>query len=203
MELLNELLNCKCKLDVINNSIVNTMSSIDSQIEQIEKLDAQLNMIIKSQQYYKNAIDIIYDRSIQELKDVLNSALNFIFSDRDYNIDINLVDKRGKAIKFTILDNGKEVNLKRGMGMGVKCVISAILHIYYLQCKNSPILMLDEAYSNIDEEHIAPFFEFISKLCDKLNFVVIIITHDKRFKPYASKLYKINKGVVSLEVCGD
>jgi energy-coupling factor transporter ATP-binding protein EcfA2 len=82
------------------------------------------------------------------------------------------------------------------MGMGVKCVISAILHIYFLQCKNSKILLLDEAYSNISKEYVADFFDFLYKLCEKLQFKIVLITHDERFVDYANKVYRIDQGRV-------
>ena len=58
--------------------------------------------------------------------------------------------------------------------------------------------LLDEAYSNISKEYISNFFDFISKLCDKLNFTVILITHDERFIEYANKVYEISNGYVTL-----
>lgn len=163
-------------------------------------LNNELAQLLEERQYYKKAVDIVYERSIQELKDLLNSALRSIFTDRSFEVDIILSDKRGKSLQLKALDNGKPVNLKRGVGMGIKCVISAILHIYYLQCKNSKILMLDEAYSNISEEYVPAFFDFLSQLCEKLQFKIILITHDKRFLDYANKTYKINLGEV---VCGE
>lgn len=198
MELVEELKGCKYKLDSINSVIENTNNRILSIDESLAVWDRQLKGVQESRQYYKKAIDIVYERSIQELKDVINSALSYIFTDKVLEVDIELTDKRGKSLTFIIKNNGKRVNLKRGMGMGVKCVISCILHIYYLQCKNSKILMLDEAYSNISKGYIANFFDFISKLCDKLNFTVVLITHDERFIDYAKRVYEISNGRVTL-----
>lgn len=200
MEIQERLLACKHKVESIQSSILNTENSLREISDIIEDTDHSLSEVILAQQYYKKAVDIVYERSIQELKDVLNSALHYVFTDRNFDIDIILTDTRGKALKFIIRDNDREVNLRRGMGMGVKCVISAILHIYYLQCKNSKVLMLDEAYSNISEEYIGSFFEFLSKLCHRLQFTIILITHDKRFIPYANRVYNISKGNVTLEV---
>ena len=163
-----------------------------------QSLNSQLESIIEARQFYRKAIDVVYERSVQELQDVVNSALSFIFKDRNLQIEIVLSDKRGKSLNIVIKDAGKVVSLKRGMGMGVKCVISCILHIYYLQCKGSKILMLDEAYSNISEDYVTHFFEFIRNLCHKLEFTFILITHDKRFIDYADRVYYINNGAVSL-----
>ena len=124
--------------------------------------------------------------------------MSYIFKDKSLEVDIQLSDKRGKSLTFIITNNGRKVSLKRGMGMGVKCVISCILHIYYLQCKNSKILMLDEAYSNISKNYISDFFDFLSKLCEKLQFTLILITHDERFIEYADRVYEISNGYVTL-----
>lgn len=198
MDIIEELQNCKFKLESINNNIDSINHTILTIDDNLLDLDRKLKGVQESRQYYKKAIDIVYERSIQELKDVINSALNYIFTDKSLEVDIELSDKRGKSLTFVIKNNGKKVNLKRGMGMGVKCVISCILHIYYLQCKDSKILMLDEAYSNISKNYIANFFDFISRLCDKLGFIVILITHDERFIEYANRVYEVSNGRVSL-----
>lgn len=176
-------------------------TQIDNQLNvfnaNIMSLNEQLALVLQEKEYYKKAVDVVYERSIQELKAMLNSALSTIFVDRDFAVDIVLSDKRGKSIQLKALENGKPVNLKRGTGMGVKTVISAVLHIYYLQCKNSKILMLDEAYSAVSEEYVEAFFTFLSQLCEKLDFKIILITHDPRFLQYANKKYRINQGVVT------
>lgn len=198
MDVLEELKNCKFKLESIDKSISNINTNIDTLEQTYEELQRQQNGIIETRQYYKKAIDIIYERSIGELKSVIDSALSYIFYDKNLEIEIELSDKRGKSITFIIKSNGKRVNLRRGMGMGVKCVISCILHMYYLQCKNSKYLFLDEAYSNISKEYISNFFDFLNKMCDRLDFTVVWITHDERFIPYANKVYRVDNGLVTL-----
>lgn len=190
------------------NQIKYKLQNLKTQQEQLQQkcnllqqqnidLNNNLADVLEEKQYYKKAVDIVYDRSIQELKDLLNSALATIFADRDFQVDIVLSDKRGKSLQIKALENGNPVNLKRGTGMGVKTVISAILHMYYLQCKNSKILMLDEKYSAVSEEYVPEFFAFLSQLCEKLDFRIILITHDKRFLQYANKSYHFNMGEVS------
>ena len=198
MDIIQELQHCKFKLEELNNLENNINAKIGFLDNTISILENDLLNIIESRQFYKKAVDIVYERSIVELKDVLNSALSYIFKDKGLEIDVQLSDKRGKSLSFVIMNNGKIVSLKKGMGMGVKCVISCILHIYYLQCKDSKILMLDEAYSNISKEYISNFFDFISKLCQKLDFTVILITHDERFIEYANRVYEISNGYVTL-----
>ena len=171
----------------------NKVALLQNQLQ--EKIEER-NFIIESGEYYKKAIDIVYERSVQELKDILNSALHYVFDDEDYNIEIELSDKRGKSLNIRLFQDGKPANLKRGTGMGIKTVISAVLHIYYLQCKGSKILMLDEAYSAVSKEYVDKFFNFLSQMCEKLGFQIILITHDERLLQYGDKKYVIDRGVV-------
>lgn len=194
--MIEELNKIKYKIDTLKKHYEANNNKIDCLKNQNTDLNNQLADIIQEREYYKKAVDVVYERSIQELKDLLNSALSTIFTDRDFEVDIVLSDKRGKSLQLKALENGKPVNLKRGTGMGVKTVISAILHMYYLQCKGSKILMLDEKYSAVSEEYVPAFFEFLSQLCQKLEFKIILITHDKRFLDYADKRYKLNQGEV-------
>ena len=194
--MIEELNKIKYKLETLEKHKINIEQYLVNLNQQNIDLNNDLAEVLEEREYYKKAVDVVYERSIKELKDLLNSALATIFIDRDFEIDIELSDKRGKSLQLKAMEKGRPVNLKRGMGMGVKTVISAILHMYYLQCKNSKILMLDEKYSAVSEEYVPAFFEFLHQLCEQLGFRIIMITHDKRFLDYADKRYKINQGDV-------
>lgn len=196
--MINELNRIKYKLETLHKHKQSNDNNLVALNQQAIDLTDELAEIIEERQYYKKAVDVVYERSVQELKDILNSALYTIFGeDTNYTIDIELSDKRGKSLQFKAYQDGKPVNLKTGTGMGEKTVISAILHMYYLQCKNSKILMLDEAYSAVSEEYVPAFFEFLHQMCEQLQFKIILITHDKRFLQYADKTYRITSGVVT------
>ena len=173
-------------------------AALSGEINNLNELTKDFNDIVEAKTYYKKAIDIMYERSVVELKDILNSALTYAFKDRNFEMDIVISDKRGKSMSFVITENGKPANLKTAMGMGVKCVISAVLQMYYLQCKNSNILLLDEAYSNISKSYVPEFFDFLRHMCEKLGFKIIIITHDERFLDFGDKIYTFDKGVVNV-----
>lgn len=196
---MEELQKIKYKLETLNKTREFNAQKAAQLNSQLADETNKMSFILEAREYYRKAVDIVYERSIVELKEVLNSALSYVFYDEDYKVDIELTDKRGKSLNIRLYQNDKPVNLKRGTGMGVKTVISAVLHMYYLQCKNSKILMLDEAYSAVSVEYIDRFFEFLHQMCEKLGFKIIIITHDERMLKYGDKKYRIDKGVVSEE----
>lgn len=193
---MEELNRIKYQIETLQKQKEYNLSVLSRMEKDLKTYTEDSELIIKSREYYKKAIDIAYERSILELKDILNSALSYIFYDEDYNLEIELTDKRGKSLNLRLFHNGNLANLKRGTGMGVKTVISAILHMYYLQCKDSHVLMLDEAYSAVSEEYTDRFFDFLSQMCEKLKFKIILITHDPRYLDYGDKKYVITRGVV-------
>ena len=195
IESLNKI---KYQLDNLEEQSKQIEIALKGETDNINILNKELDEIIEAKQYYKKAIDIMYERSVVELKDILNSALAYAFKNRNFEMDIVISDNRGKSMTFVITENGKPANLKTAMGMGVKCVISAVLQMYYLQCKNSNILLLDEAYSAISKSYVPEFFDFLKHMCDKLNFKIIIITHDERFLQFGDKSYTFDQGEVSV-----
>lgn len=195
--MLQELQKIKYKLETLHKTKEYNLQQISDLNIQVGKVTNDLTFVINEREYYRKAVDIVYEKSVKELRDVLNLALSEIFFDEDYKVEIELTDKRGKSLNIRMFQNGKPVNLKRGTGMGIKTVVSAVLHMYYLQCKNSKILMLDEVYSAVSKEYVDRFFGFLHKMCDKLGFKIIMITHDERFLKYGDKTYIVDKGVVS------
>ena len=197
--MLEQLTKIKYQIENLEKQKAQCLSVISDLESQLQTRDKEMSGILEARQFYKKAVDIVYERSVLELKDILNTALTYAFTDRNFDMDIVISDKRGKSLTFVIKENGHPVNLKTGMGMGVKCVISAVLQMYYLQCQNSKILLLDEAYSNISKSYVPNFFDFLRQMCEKLDFTIIIITHDERFLDMGNKTYIFNEGVVSCE----
>jgi len=184
-------------------SFYDTSTNLEEVLEEIEKnisnKQEELKVIQDSSGYYKKSQDILYEKSVGSLKKLIDSALSFIFYDKNYEIIINLEDKRGaKNLNFFLkdLDNDLEVSLKNGCGNGVRSVVSAILNLFVLVNKGSKYLFLDEKYSYISSDYLENFFMFLKKICDDKDITIVIITHDPRFLDYADYTYKVADGYV-------
>lgn len=195
--MLEELSKLKYKIESLKNNLTYINNEIPQLEKDIEVLNTDYSHIIEASQFYKKALDVIYENSVGEIRDLVNSGLQCAYPDRDFRFDIEINDKRGKSMKFLFYENEMPVDLIDGCGKGVQAVVSAILQLYYLQCKGIDTLLLDEAYSNLDEYATKPFFEFLEKLCAGLNFRMVLITHDKRFMDYGVKTYVFDKGKVT------
>lgn len=172
-------------------------SGISSLEEEVHNKESELKTIQESAVYYKKSQDILYEKSVGALKELINSALRYVFYNRNYEINIVIEDKRGtKTLSFFLkdLDNDFEVSLKNGCGNGVRSVISAILKLFVLINKGKDILILDEKYSFVSTDYVENLFIFLTKICEEKQIRIVMITHDERFKIFANHSYTVEQG---------
>ena len=198
--LLNSLdYNIRSLEEIYNKKDIIVKSNEDI-LKSITNLEHQIIDLKECKGYYSVAVNEIYEISIKALKDTLDTALQFIIFDRDLTTELVLEDKRGtKTLNIAIMDNetGYEVDIKDGTGMGIATVVSFVLKLYYLINKDSKILILDEKYSNVSVEYTPKFFEFMHKMADEKDFIILMVSHDERFVQYADRIYQVSKGFVT------
>lgn len=168
-------------------------------IEWIEKGAATLEL---SKLYFSKALELFHNKSRGELEKVVNQALEYIFFDKQYEFKIEMSDERGqKSMDFVILDlseGGLELDVRSGVGAGIRTIISFVIHFYYLLRSDSLLcLFIDEGYSQISTDYIERFFTFIKTLAKKKDFILVLISHDDRIIQYADKYYFVADGRVT------
>lgn len=182
----------KGKKDILEKNLA---SLVEKQIS----LDKNILESKECKEYYGKAVEILYEQSLGALKDTLNTALGYIIYDKNYEVNLVLEDKRGsKSLNISLLDleDDLEVDLKDGVGQGIRTIISFVLKMYYLINKSTNILLLDEKYSNISEEYVSRFFEFVNNMAQEKDFIIALISHDKRFFDYCEYVYSVADGCV-------
>lgn len=175
------------------------LSEIKKREEGVKQYSERLEFLKKTKTLYLEAIDLMYQESVGVLQETLNSALQYVMTDKDYSIKLELEDKRGvKTLNISLVDNkeGFEVDLKDGTGLGVRTIVSFVLKSYYLVNENSKILMLDEKYSALSAQYIPYFMEFLKKFTEEKDIIIVMITHDNRFVPYGDTVYTVSDGFV-------
>ena len=176
-----------------------------------EKLSDDLRNTIKKEKTYEEAVDlmkkIVESMStcqIEHLQKLINSALETIFFDRQYSVDLVVTELRntnnlqillsetnedGTVVKTKLVDNG----------YGVKSIIGFILQVYFIiYHKEYPVLFLDEAFGTLSSQYVPYLKVLMDELAKKYGFIFILITHDTRFMDVADKTYLVDKGKVTL-----
>ena len=109
--------------------------------------------------------------------------------------------KNNKSLSIMLIDedDGFEVDLKDGVGQGVRTIISFVLKSYYLLNQNSKVLFLDEKYSALSAHYVPRFYDFIKKFCEVNDFIIVMISHIDNQIEHADYTYYLNDGVISKE----
>lgn len=186
----------------------NLESNLSEYTDKLKEAEDRIQFLSNTKGFYVKAVDLMYEESIGALKETLNTALQYIIYDKRYSCNLTLEDKRGQKYLYTSLvdiDEDTEVDMKHGVGQGVRSVISAILKTFYLLNQGSNILLVDEKYSALSDQYIPRFFEFLKKLCEDKDkqMIIVAVTHDERFFVYADKCYLVNDGHVTELAKGD
>lgn len=172
---------------------------------QISEKEEYSKFLKGAKEKYTIAVNELYEESIVSLKDTLNVALKYVMFDKNYSANLVLEDQRGtKSLSIYLVDDddGFEVDLKDGVGQGVRTIISFVLKSYYLLNQNSRVLFLDEKYSALSSHYVPRFYEFMKKFCEEHDFIVVMISHIENQIEQADKIYYLNDGVIS-EVAED
>jgi hypothetical protein len=170
--------------------------------QDLQKEKDYLVFIKGAKEKYQIAINELYEESVVALQDTLNAALKYIMYDKNYSAKLILEDVRGtKSLSIVLVDedDGFEVDLKDGVGQGVRTIISFVLKSYYLLNQNSKVLFLDEKYSALSAHYVPRFYEFIEKFCEDNDFIIVMISHIDNQIEHADKVYYLNDGVISEE----
>ena len=170
--------------------------------EALVKEKDYLTFIKGAKEKYQVAVNELYEESIIALQETLNAALKYIMYDKNYSAKLVLEDVRGtKSLSIILVDedDGFEVDLKDGVGQGVRTIISFVLKSYYLLNQNSKVLFLDEKYSALSAHYVPRFYEFIEKFCEDNDFIIVMISHIDNQIEHADKVYYLNDGVISEE----
>lgn len=185
-------------------------SAIESTSASIAEVDSKLNELENNKNTLKLCKPIIDDiinkfsnSLLKKLEDLLTIGLKKIFYDRNYSVQIKVVDKRNsKCVELLLNDNGNIIPVKNAnVAGGILVVIASIIQVFYIV--NIPTLdrylFLDEQFSQVSSQYIDPFMEFIKTLCSETGLSIVLITHDNKFMKYGDRVYTADRGKFTLQ----
>lgn len=182
---------------------------IQSSIDNTEKLIEEVNVRISNLECEKNTLklckpvidDIISkfsDSLLKKLEELVSIGLKQIFYDRNYSLQIKVVDKRNaKCVELFLNDDGNIIPVKNScVAGGVLVVIASIIQVFFIvnMPNLSNTLFLDEQFSQISTQYIDTFIDFIKTLCKETKLTIVLITHDNKFMKYGDRIYVADKG---------
>ncbi len=154
----------------------------------------EIKVKINGESYSPSKIKDIYSFVPQDNMLFLGTIKENITFNKEYSIDeilkvldltsIDFIPKTKDGLNQIIGENG----LNLSVGQGQRIALSRGL------ISNSPVLVLDEATSSLDEKTEE---EILLKLSSIKDLTIVFVSHRLNFEKYASKVYNLSNGKLS------
>lgn len=199
----NNITNLLIKYRGIQSSIESAKASISDVESRLSELECDKNTLKLCKPIIDDIISKFSDSLLKKLEELLTIGLKQIFFDRDYSVQIRVVDKRNtKCVELLLNDSGNLIPIKNSnVAGGVLVVIASIIQMFYIINLDSvdKFMFLDEQFTAISKVYVPQFMEFVKTLCGETGLVIVLITHDDKFMKYGNRVYLANCGKFTLQ----
>lgn len=214
------------RISQLRDQVNSTISALDKSLaidegvikEKKANLDKYKKKQVEHKRRYKileKTLDVlrmyakIKEQALREkIDDVVTQGMRLIFGNT-YTSKMEFKISRGQAVlipKIISEFQGEQIEtpIEDSRGGGVANVASVIYQILVLSLyepRQSKILIADEPFRNLSQEHLEAAGEFLKILSEKLNIQIVLVTHRKELEAVADRLYKFSNkdGVTQVE----
>lgn len=178
---------------------------------QVSDLELDIQKSLSLQSIQENSIEVVKELidklskgHINLVQDMITFALSMIFHDKEYRVEIEVdstkVDKTAEFFLIEKFTNGTErkVSFYDSIGGGILASVGLVCQIFYiLYYKCEPILLMDEALSQLSDKYIRGLFDFLKFISKEKGFKFLLITHDCRIVSLADTCYLVENGYIT------
>ena len=206
---INSLVNYSIKLqsymETTKNQLESSLEDKNKILEIINNETKDIKNLEKVQDIFKILDNKLSEANILHVEQLCNNALAAVFNNDkiEYKIKIETIYQRNNnSLQFYLYQHNiiEDTEIKTNIednGGGIQSLIGLVLQIYFIIIHNqNHILFIDEGLSAISKDHLDKLKEFLHELCDKLNFKIILIAHDKDLFSLADYTYEVENGEI-------
>lgn len=200
----NQAISKKSTLELLISQHEQSKKDKETESKNLKELISKESSYEKAVELMKKIIEGMSQSQINHLEALINSALETIFFDRQYFVELQVTELRNtnnlQILLNEVNDEGQLIKTKlEDNGFGVKSIIGFVLQVYYiLYYKQFPILFMDEAMTNLSKQYLPYFKSLINDLASKYGFIFVLVTHDRDIMDLSDRTYFVNKGKVEL-----
>lgn len=186
------------------HAVVKSLKSVEHEIKDLETRSLRLEQIAIVLSSYADE----RQTSIQEqIEGVVTQGLRTIFGEpMSFRIVNKMVGKRPEIDFLLVSENGEkplETAILEARGGGVAAVAGFLLQavLVLLLPNTTPLLFLDESFSQVSEEYRPALSQFIKELTERTELQVVLVTHSDEFVTDADRVYRFSQqsGVTKVE----
>lgn len=163
--------------------------------EEIEVLGKNISIDHRAEEVLQKLSTKVLASSTKMIDKMVTAGLRITFEDRDLAFQSSTEKFRGRtAINFSILENGKPRPVADSHGGGILAVAGVLLRISTIILLDlRRILILDETLAHLSTAYIPSFSRLLKKVCQELDFKVLIVSHQQEFAEEADSHYLVKR----------
>jgi len=171
-----------------------------TKIKRKKEVSAELTDTIEAREIINKSLDITHRRIKVRIDALLTLAINSVF-DRPFSFEL-LIEKKYNRISCTPIIKEGEVEYipKDDMGGGIIDIISFAFRVVLWSLehpRSRNVFVLDEPLRFVGRDTINQAGQVLAELSHRLDFQLIIVTHEKELESIADSIYKVvhTKGI--------
>ena len=179
----------------LRDGLRSRLAATEADIKRLENEQTLLDLVAE---LLRKLIDQEVTIGVQAVEKLQTEGLQSVFTDQDLRVRANVEVLRGKVSVDLVTihkqaDNTEvEGNSTDAFGGAVATVQSILLRmIIILRRGLRPVLLMDESLPAFDANYIHNMCRFLSLLCKRLGFNILLVTHNPAVVEAADKAYCI------------
>lgn len=163
--------------------------------EEIQTLSKDLELNQQAEYLLQHLSTQTLTQSVKTIDQLVTTGLRLVFDDLNLEFKTELDRSRGKtSVKFKLLEDGREAPILSSYGGGPLVLCGVLLRVVTIITLHfNRILLLDESLSHISAEYQANTSAFLKKICQELEFTIIMVTHAPAFAEHADHHYEAKR----------
>lgn len=173
------------------------IKSLENLSREMTRLGNEIFLNEASEKVISQISQRILGSSTSNLDKLITSGLRIVLPDQNLEFKTEITTYRKKtAIEFKLIQDGKVVPLLDSYGGGVLVLIGVLLRVMVIILLDMRrILLLDETLMHLASKYIPDASKLMKKLCDKLGFTILMITHQPDYATYADNHFEARPSV--------
>ena len=141
----------------------------------MQEIEEEQSLLERSTLAIQAVKPLLTQSSIKDCEDLANAAIQAVFG---FEAKIRYSPDRQRFV----MDQGDfSTDLANAEGGGLVTVISFVFSVYLLvKLGKRRFLAFDEQFTQISDQFLGNFLEFIKVMCNDLGADIMLITHDER-----------------------
>lgn len=162
--------------------LTNEINELVEEANLLEKVEGTLNLVSTR----------VLGQSTSTIDQLVTKGLRAVFYDQKLEFRTEITKMRGKtSILFELMEDGESAPLMDSYGGGVLCMIGVLLRVVtIIVLGQRRILLLDESLAHLSSQYVPQASSLLNKICDDLDFTILMVTHEPSFADYAAKHYE-------------